>query len=269
MRDLALERSTLWRSARRWDLAAGRLALAVAMLAAWKVGADVAGPLYIADPFSVLQRLLDSTASRALMHHVLVTVRLSIIGFLTGCGAGLALPLLLYPWPRLLMALEPFIVGSAGIPKYAVVPLLILWLGVDDAPKLWLVGLLVFYPVFIAVLAGIRNVDRRLVNMARVLGARYATTARIVIWNSMLPFFFAALRIGVPRAVSAAIIGEFLVGGDGIGSLIESSRQNVDPVGVFVGLVLATALVMAATSVVCRMERHLVAWRPTNQELSI
>lgn len=269
MRDVVLERTAFWHSAWRWDVTAGRLAIAVAVLAAWKVGADAAGPLYIADPFTVIQRLVDSTASGSLIHHVLVTVRLSTLGFLAGCSAGLALPLLLYPWPRLLAAWEPFILGSAGIPKYAVVPLLILWLGIDDAPKLWLVGLLVFYPVFIAVLAGIRNVDRRLMNMVRVLGASPATATRVVVWNSMLPFFFAALRISVPRAVTAAVIGEFLVGGDGIGHLIESSRQNVDTVGVFAGLVVATALVVAATTVVHQIERHVVAWRSSERQLPI
>ena len=223
----------------------------------------------IADPIIVIQRLVDLTASGSLVHHLLVTVRLSSIGFLAGGGAGLALPLLLYPWPRVLAAVEPFVAGSGGIPKYAVLPLLILWLGIDDAPKLWLVGLLVFYPVFIAVLDGLRHVDRRLMNMVRVLGASDAQVARVVIWRSMLPFFFAALRIAVPRAVSAAIIGEFLVGGDGIGHLIESSRQNVDTVGVFAGLVVATTLVLAATTIISQLESHFIAWRQTAHRLSI
>ena len=101
--------------------------------------------------------------------------------------------------------------ASMGIPKYALMPLLILWFGIDDAPKLVVVALLVFYIVFITVFAGIRNVDRRLINMARVVGASETAIAREVIWNSLLPFFFTGLKIALPRAVSAAIVGEFLV----------------------------------------------------------
>ena len=71
--------------------------------------------------------------------------------------------------------------------------------------------------------------------MARVVGASEATISREVIWNSLLPFFFAALKIALPRAISAAIIGEFLVGNEGLGYLIEISRQNFDTTGVFAG----------------------------------
>jgi NitT/TauT family transport system permease protein len=269
MRGIAPRATAVRQASWHWDLAAGRIGLAVLLLAAWKVSADAAGPLYFADPVAVFERIVESTMSGTMTHHVFVTVRLAALGFAAGCGAGVALPLLLYPLPRLTTALEPYIVASAGIPKYAVVPLLILWLGIDDAPKLWLVGLLVFYPVFIAVLAGIRNVDHRLVNMVRVLGASDAPAMRLVAWRSMLPFLFASLRIAVPRAVSAAIIGELLVGNEGIGYVIESSRQSFDTIGVFAGVVIATGLVVAVTAVMRRIERQTLGWLPAERELSI
>ena len=121
------------------------------------------------------QRIVTDTLSGVLMRHVYVTLRLSVIGFAIGCAAGIVLPFILRRLPRLSNAIEPYIMASVGIPKYALVPLFILWFGIDDAPKLWLIGLLVFYPVFIAVFAGIRSVDRRLINMARVAGASEST----------------------------------------------------------------------------------------------
>jgi NitT/TauT family transport system permease protein len=204
-----------------------------------------------------------------LLHHIYVTLRLSAIGFAIGCVFGIALPFLLRRMPRLTNAVEPYIMASVGVPKYALVPLFILWFGIDDAPKLWLVGLLVFYPIFIAVLAGIRNVDRKLIHMARVVGASEAMIAREVIWNSLLPFFFAALKIALPRAVSAAIIGEFLVGNEGLGYMIEYSRQNFDTTGVFTGVVVATALVLVINAAVVRIERRLDAWRPTDRDMEL
>src|SRR5262249_32163090 len=240
----------------------GRLALAALLLIAWKIGAGVAGPLYVADPFAVAQRILADTLSGELIGHTLTTLRLSAMGFAVGCAAGVAVPFCLRRLPRLTAAVEPYIMASVGIPKYALVPLFILWFGIDDAPKLWLIGLLVFYVVFMAMFAGIRSVPRGLIDMARVAGAGEARIAREVIWNSLLPFFFAALKIALPRAVSAAIIGEFLVGNEGLGYMIEHARQSFDTVGVFAGIVVATALVLAINALLVTVDLRVNAWRP-------
>jgi NitT/TauT family transport system permease protein len=254
---------------RRHVVTVGRIGLALLLLALWKLGADFAGPVYVADPVKVFQRLATDLLSGALPHHIYVTLRLSAMGFAIGCLFGIALPFVLRRMPRLTAAVEPYIMASVGVPKYALVPLFILWFGIDDAPKLWLVGLLVFYPVFIAVFAGIRNVDRRLINMARVVGASETMISREVIWNSLLPFFFAALKIALPRAVSAAIIGEFLVGNAGLGYLIEYSRQNFDTTGVFVGIFVATALVLVINAILVWVDRRFNAWRPTEREMEL
>ncbi len=254
---------------RQYTVIAGRIGLALLLIGAWKIGADRAGPLYVADPFLVGQRIVTDTLSGELVGHVLETLRISAIGFAIGCFFGVALPFVLRRLPRVTNAIEPYIMASVGVPKYALVPLFILWFGIDDAPKLWLIGLLVFYPVFIAVFAGIRNVDRRLINMARVLGASEAMISREVIWNSLLSFFMASLKIALPRAVSAAIIGEFLVGDQGLGYMIEYARQNFDTVGVFAGIVVATALVLLINAVLVWVDRRVNAWRPTERDMQV
>ena len=263
---LAEESKLRWR---QYAVTVGRIGLAALLLLAWKVGADRAGAIYIADPFLVIQRIVADTMSGELLRHVYVTLRLSAIGFSIGCFFGVVLPFVLRRMPRVTNAVEPYIMASVGVPKYALVPLFILWFGIDDAPKLWLVGLLVFYPVFIAVFAGIRNVDRRLINMARVLGASESMISREVIWNSLVSFFFASLKIALPRAVSAAIIGEFLVGNEGIGYFIEYSRQNFDTTGVFAGIVVATTLVLLINAVLVWLDRRINAWRPTEREMQV
>ena len=264
--DLAEPPPIRWR---QHAVTAGRIGLAVLLLVLWKIGADAAGPLYAADPIKVFQRIVEDTLSGTLIRHTDVTLRLAAIGFAIGCFLGVALPFLLRRMPRLTNAVEPYIMASVGVPKYALVPLFILWFGIDDAPKLWLVGLLVFYPVFIAVFAGIRNVDRRLINMARVAGASEAMISREVVWNSLLPFFLASLKIALPRAVSAAIIGEFLVGNEGLGYLIEYSRQSFDTTGVFAGIVVATALVLVINGALVWVDRRLNAWRPIDRDMQL
>ena len=103
--------------------------------------------------------------------------------------------------------------------------------------------------------------------MARVVGASEAAISREVIWNSLLPFFFAALKIALPRAISGAIIGEFLVGDEGLGYMIEHSRQSVDTTGVFTGVVLAIALVLVINAVLARVDRRLNPWRPVERHM--
>jgi NitT/TauT family transport system permease protein len=90
-----------------------------------------------------------------------------------------------------------------------------------------------------------------------------------VIWNSLMPFFFAALKIALPRAVSAAIIGEFLVGNEGLGYMIESARQNFDTTGVFAGLVAATTLVLVVNAMLTALDRRINAWRPADRDTQV
>lgn len=247
----------------------GQLALAVFLIWIWKAGSQSAGEMFVADPFKVWDRLLKITASGELGHHTYVTLRISAIGFAIGCFFGVALPFVLRRLPRFTDAIEPYIMASVGVPKYALIPLFILWFGINDAPKLWLIGLLVFYPVFIAIFAGIRGVDARLINMARVVGASESRISREVIWNALLPFFFSGLKIALPRAVSAAIIGEFLVGNEGIGYYIEHSRQQMDVTGAFTGIIVATALVLIVNSALVYVDRKFSAWRPTDRHMEL
>ena len=254
---------------RRWGVFAAQIGLAVVFVLTWKIGADRAGESYISDPFLVWNRIVEMAGNGELWRHTYVTLRLSAIGFALGCIGGIVLPFVLRRLPRLSAAVEPYILASVGVPKYALIPLFILWFGINDAPKLWLVGLLVFYPVFIAIFAGIRSVDGRLINTARIMGASENAISRLIIWRSLQPFFFSALKIALPRAVSAAIIGEFLVGNEGLGFYIENSRQSVDTVGVFAGVALATVLVLAINAVLVAIDRKVNAWRPTDREMEI
>jgi NitT/TauT family transport system permease protein len=254
---------------RRLLVAGGRIALALALVLVWEVLAERLGPLFLPAPRVVFARMIDFTLSGEAVRHTLATLRLSAVGFAIGCVFGILIPFLLRLSPRLTAAVEPYVMMSVGVPKYAMMPLFILWFGIHDAPKLALVGILVFYVVFIAVFAGIRSVDRRLIDMARIVGASETAISREVIWNSLLPYFFAALKVALPRAVSAAIIGELLVGTEGLGRYIENSRQMTDTVGVFVGIVFATALVLAINAVLVAVDRRVQAWRPVERDMAL
>jgi NitT/TauT family transport system permease protein len=254
---------------RKWVVLGGRVLLALLLLLGWELGARNLGSVFFAPPLEVAARIVELAKSGALVADIVATLRVSALGFAIACVAGVLLPFLLRRSARVTEAVEPYIMASMGIPKYALAPWLILWFGIGDLPKLVVVTLMVFYIIFITTTAGIRAVDQRLINMARVAGAGEAVIAREIMWKSLLPFFFTGLKVALPRAVSATIVGEFLVATEGIGHYIEYSRQISDTVGVFAGIVIAMALVLAINAVVNAVERRALAWRPVEREMEL
>ena len=256
-------------AARKRAVLAGRLLLAALLMLGWELGARTLGSVFFAAPLDVAVRIVKLAASGQLAADIASTLRVSALGFAIACVAGVLLPFLLRRSPRVSAAVEPYIMASMGIPKYALAPWLILWFGIGDRPKVIVVTLFVFYIVFITVFAGMRGVDQRLINMARVAGASERAIARKVIWVSLLPFFFTGLKVALPRAVSAAIVGEFLVSTEGLGFSIERARQFSDTTGVFAGIVVAVALVLVINAIVNALERRALKWRPTDRDMQL
>jgi NitT/TauT family transport system permease protein len=264
--DSVAEDAHAWR---KWVVYGGRSALAAALLLAWDYGARTLGRLFFAPPLEVLQRIGEIAQSGQMFTDILATMRVSAAGFAIAAVAGVLLPFFLRHSQRATEAVEPFIMASMGIPKYALAPWLILWFGIGDLPKLVVVTLVVFYILFITTFAGIRGVDQRLINMARIIGASEKVIAREIIWTSLLPFFFTGLKIAFPRAVSATIVGEFLVSTEGVGRYIEHARQVSDTTGVFAGIVIAIALVLVINGLVNLIERWALSWRPVERDMEI
>lgn len=238
-----------------------RLALAGLLLGAWQLGHQWLGSSYIAAPLEVAQRIAQVALDGRLWPHLAATLLASGVGFLIGWVLGFACAVVLNLSPRAAAALEPYIMLAMGIPLFALIPLLILWFGIGITPKVVIVVSLVFFIVFISTFSGLRSIDRRWVDMARVLGATSRQVVAKVSRHAILPHVFAGLRVAVPRAISAAIVGEFLVADRGLGYYIEQSRQSVDPVGVFAGIVLVTALVLLSDMLVGWMQRRAFRWQ--------
>jgi NitT/TauT family transport system permease protein len=245
----------------------GRVVLAIALLAGWQLGAQTFGSVFFAYPLDVVWRLIEIARSGQMVTDLLATLRVSSIGFVLGAVAGILLPFLLRRSQRWTEAIEPYVLASQGVPKYALAPWLILWFGIGDTPKLVIVTLMVFYIPFVNVFAGIRGVDQRLVRMARIVGASETRISREVYWNSLMPFLFTSLKVSLPRAVSACIVGEFLVSTEGVGHYIEHARELSDTVGVFAGIVVATTLVLVVNGMVEYLERRALAWRPMDRDM--
>lgn len=247
----------------------GRVLLGIGLLAAWQAARQHFGNFSMAGPGEVLDQFTEMAKSGSFYIDIAVTMEATILGFLIGGALGLLIPVLLHLSDRLTAAIEPYVMTSMGIPIFALAPLLILWFGIGMAPKVVITAVSVFYILFIATMSGLRSIDGRLVSMARIVGASRWRIIREIHWKSVQPFLFAGLRVALPRAIGATIVGEFLVANHGIGFYIENARQQADTVGVFAGIVLVTILVLGLDAILNRLSRRALAWRPVDAEMKI
>jgi NitT/TauT family transport system permease protein len=253
----------------RRKVTAGRLLFGIGCLVIWQWAHSRLGTEWIAGPAEILDRAAELARTGDLWVHAWVTFSEALLGFLFGGSFGALLPFLLRLSPRLSRALDPYLAAAMGVPKLSLAPLLILWFGIGLVSKVVFVGALVFFLLFFNVLAGVQSVDLRLVSMARVSGSREWVITREIVWHTALPFVFAGLKVALPRAISAAVVGEFIAAEAGLGYYINNARSMADTVGIFTGVVLVTALVVVVNGVLELVQARSMAWRAVDRDMVI
>jgi ABC-type nitrate/sulfonate/bicarbonate transport system permease component len=266
---LAVTRPLWGAGAKRNLVPAGRLALGVACLVAWQLGTDAMGAAWLPGPVDVLVRIWQLTVSGEVFRDTAVTFSEAAAGMLIGGGAGAVLPFALRLSPRLMTALDPLISAGFGLPKLALAPLFILWFGIGLITKVAFVASIVFFLMFYNGLAGILSVDPRLVAALRVAGASEWMIGREIVWNTAKPFLFAGLKIALPRALSGAVVGEFIAADSGLGWYIQNARNLNDTTGVLAGAIIVTVLVMAVNAALQRVQARSLSWRPVAKDMTI
>lgn len=212
-------------------------------------------------PHLVWQRFLSALISGTLLRHTLVTLR----EVLAGLALGLAVATLLGYWlarsPRLERLLSPYVVASQSIPIVAIAPLLVIWFGPGLLSKVLICALIVFFPVLINTIVGLRSVSEDLRDLMRTLQATRWQTLRWLEIPAAMPVFLGGLRIGATLSVIGAVVGE-LVGADrGLGFLINIGRGQYDTALVFVAVFTLIVMAMALYGLVVLLESRLLAWQ--------
>ena len=266
---IAIARALPRPRARRQLIPAGRLALGIAVLALWQLGTFTMGQDWLPGPADVLIRIWQITISGRLLHDVGVTFWEAAVGMVLGGAAGATLPFALRLSPRLMSALDPFISAAFGMPKLALAPLFILWFGIGVPAKIVFVASIVFFLMFYNGLAGIMSVDPKLIAMLRVAGASGWFVSREVVWNTAKPFLFAGLKIALPRALSGAVVGEFIAADSGLGWYIQNARSLNDTTGVVAGAVIVTVLVIGTNAGLKGVQARSLAWRPVARDMTV
>jgi NitT/TauT family transport system permease protein len=250
-------------------IAGGRVAVGLLALALWQIAHYALGAEWLSSPVDIVQRTAEIAASGELLRHTSATMTEAALGFLLGGGAGILLPFALRLSPRLTAALDPFFAAALGVPKLALAPLLILWFGIGIVSKVVFVAAVVFFFLFFNTQAGVRALDPRLAAAVRVLGGREWTVTREIAWHTALPYVFTGLKVALPRAISAAVVGEFIAADRGLGYYINNARSMADPVGLFTGVALVTVLVLAIDAALERLQARSLAWRPLARDVGV
>ncbi len=240
-----------------------RIALGAAFLLVWEwVSGRFIEAFWISSPSSVFEALKGLVLSGELLSNVYATVTEAIVGFAFGATAGVLIGILFGANRMVAKILDPYLIGFYSIPRIALVPLFILWFGIGFETKVIYTALLVFFPVFLNTLSGVRDVNQDLIDVLRVMGASRANTIMKVLIPSALAWLFAGLRISVPYALIGAVVAEMFTSNVGLGYLISYYANVLDTAGLFAILFVTTILGLILHAAVAQVEKHLLRWRP-------
>jgi len=212
-------------------------------------------------PVLVWQRLGQALLDGTLLRNSWVTLMEVLLGLALGVSGAMLLGYLLAKSLPLEKLLSPYIIASQSIPVVAIAPLLVIWFGPGLLSKVLVCALIVFFPVLINTVVGMRTVSDDLRDLMRSLHATRWQTLRILEIPAALPVFLGGLRIGATLAVIGAVVGEFVGAQSGLGFLINVGRGMYDTALVFVAVFTLILMAMGLYGLVALMEARLLRWR--------
>jgi NitT/TauT family transport system permease protein len=256
-----------WRPGRR-GIVALRVALGLALVAAWEFLSGTPGDpgvvfdeYYTSSPSAVWDAWGRWIAQDLLWQSILVTAQEALLGFGLGAAIGLAAGLLLGINGTLAAVLSPFVSAVYSIPRLALVPLFMLWFGIGLASKVALVSSIVAFLVFYSTFAGVKDVDRELVDKMRLMRARPWQVHLKVTVPSAMVFIISGLNISAPYALVAAVTAEMLGSNRGMGYLLINSSGQFYTAGVFAAIVVMMGMGLVLMGLVRLAERRLLRWK--------
>ncbi len=233
-------------------------------LIAWKAVVVIgAYPVFILPaPEVVADRFIRAWVEGTIQPHLAGTLQEILLGFATGAGAALLVGYVLARSPLVERLISPYIVAAQATPILALSPLLVLWFGPGLLGKVVICALIVFFPVAVATMVGIRSVDKRLLELGRSLRANRRQVVLTLEIPAALPSILGGMRVGVTLAVVGAIVGEWAGADRGLGVLINLARGSLFDIPLLFATLLTIALVgMALYLVVVLLERRFVGAR--------
>ena len=256
-----------------WAVNAARLALVVLWLGSWELAArTVIDPFYYSMPSRIWQKLADwftvGTSRGSIWSNIEVTLEEAVLGFVIGTVAGVVLGVLLGRSRFTAEVMAPFIKGANAIPRIVLASLFVIWFGLGMTSKVATAFVLVFFAVFFNAFQGAREVDRVLVDNARILGAGRWQLLRSIVLPSATSWILASMHVAFGFALIGAVVGEYTGADKGMGLLIAHSQGNFDAAGIYAGMLVIAAIALIAEYLITRLEKRLTGWRPPQSSAS-
>jgi NitT/TauT family transport system permease protein len=218
-------------------------------------------PLFLPAPSAVLVEGWGMVKTGVIFNHLLASLSRVLLGFIIACSMGIGIGILIGFFRFFEAVGNPILAATFPIPKIAILPLLILWLGIGEAPKVAVIVLGVFFPMVISVYTGVKNVDPLLVKAALSLGSNRTRIIRKVIFPSILPMIFAGMKLGMGIALLLVVAAEMVAADAGIGFMIMNAADLMQTKKLMVGLIVLSLLGIFFNWLFQRLEQIIVPWK--------
>lgn len=213
-------------------------------------------------PSQVAEAFWDTARSGALLHHVGISFNRALLGLLVGGGIGFVLGVINGTSRHAELLLDSALQMFRNVPHLAVIPMVILWFGIDETAKVFLVAIGTLFPIYLNTFHGIRTVDRGLIEMARVNGLGPLA----IFWRVVLPGAMPSVLVGLRYALGimwlTLIVAETIAASSGIGYMTMNAREFLQTDVVVLGIIVYALLGKAADVVTKLIERRVLAWHP-------
>ena len=219
--------------------------LGAALLIIWQLvaGSGAVPEIFLPSPWAVVTRLWLNLTQAGL-------------GCLTAAALALPLAWALYRWRLFSRTVLPYVAASQAVPGIAVAPLMVLWIGYGTLPIVVLCAFMVFFPITITVLLGLRSLDADVMDAARLDGAHGLSMLIHMELPMALPAIYTGLRTGFTLSVTGAVVGELIMGGEGLGTVLSTQQSRGDTTGVFATITLLCVLATSIHWVLHELERR-------------
>ena len=226
-------------------------------------------PFLISSPSRIFTSLIAGFQSGDLLQHTWVTFTEIAIGFPLGAISGIALGYWFGRSRVLAEVFEPIIIALNGIPRTALAPLFIVWLGIGIWSKVGVVFLLTFFLNFFNTYTGMRQMDQEYVDLARLMRVRGLKLTFRIILPAISPYVFTGLRTSIPFSVIGAIVGEFIAATEGVGFFIRLSAGIFRTADVFVGIIVLMFMVIIMDQIAGMVERRVLRWQTQSEHVGV
>ena len=243
-----------------------RLISIVVVLIAWEIAGRRVNPLFMSYPSAIIRAGMAMIASGELVAALASSLRTLLAGFVTASVIGIVIGLLIGRYRVIDTATDWLINALYATPLIAIIPLVILWFGLGDPAKLFIVTLLAVFPVLINTASGVRNIPHSLIDVGTAFAANERQVFLKIIIPAVIPFIMTGLRLGIGRAIIGMVAAEFFTAITGLGALIVKYGNQYDTASMFVPILILMLLGVALTSLVRKIEEMFAPWRSSKDQ---